>query len=126
MKRLLPLLFAIVAFAGCSSDEPGKDESTSACSTPAVVRDRRGLDGCGYLLQLQDGSLLEPQIVFRCGTPPLPEDEPLDPMIGFELIDGKKVMIGYVPLDSAMSICMVGKVVRITCITEVHTPSEDK
>jgi hypothetical protein len=126
MKRLLPLLFAIVALAGCSSDEPGKDKSTTSCSTPAIIKDMTGLDGCGYVLQMQDGSLLEPLIVFRCGTPPIPENEPADPMAGFELIDGKKVMIDYVPLDSAVSICMVGRVVRITCITEVDAPSEDK
>ncbi len=126
MKGSLPLLLAILALAGCSSDELEKKDAVTSCSTPATVKDMTGVDGCGYVLQLQDGSLLEPYIVFECGTPPLPPNPPANPMVGFELIDGKKVMIDYVPLDSAMSICMVGKVVRITCITEAASQFEEK
>jgi hypothetical protein len=125
MKRSLSLLFAIAAFAGCSSDEPGKNES-GTCSTPAVVKDMTGLDGCGFVFQLQDGSVLEPFIVFECGTPPLPPDPPANPLTGFEFIDGKKVMIDYELVDDAGSICMVGKVARITCITEARSQSEEK
>jgi PKD repeat protein len=72
------------------------------CSLYGTVVDYTGLDGCGLLIQLDNGEMLEPvQIV--------PE---------FKLKGGQRVMLSYTELPAA-SICMVGKTVRIDCIREV-------
>jgi hypothetical protein len=109
---LLLVLLSMVVLTSC-------DESQPECSVPAVIRDLRGLDGCGFVFELQDGSRLEPQQVFRCGTPPLAEMTD-DPLADFPMVDGKNVLIGYEEINSA-SICMVGKTVKITCITDARS-----
>ncbi len=85
----------------------------------ATVKDLTGLDGCGFVFELSDGSKLEPVRPFiRCGTPPLPKEVTEDPLYNFQFVDGKKVRIAYEEITEAASICMVGKVVKITCIEE--------
>lgn len=116
MKTLILILLAIV-FLSC------ENESVGDCTVPATVLDFTGFDGCGFVLELEDGSRIEPIRPFiDCGTPPLPKEITEDPLYNFEFIDGKKVRISYRETDSP-SICMVGPVVKITCITEVITPS---
>ena len=68
-----------------------------------VVKDYTGLDGCGFVIELEDGSLLEPADVM------VPD---------FEFKDDQKVWLSYVPLDNQVSVCMVGTSVRITGIEE--------
>lgn len=95
------------------------DAYNSSCSTYATVRDLTGLDGCGFVFELEDGSRIEPirQVLF-CGTPPLPKEITEDPLYGFEFVEGKVVKISYKETKRA-SICMVGSMVEIICITEV-------
>jgi hypothetical protein len=86
----------------------------------ATVKDLTGLDGCGFVFELSDGSKLEPiRQVIRCGTPPLPKEVTEDPLYNFQFVDGKKVRIAYEEITEAASICMVGKVVKITCLKEI-------
>jgi hypothetical protein len=89
----------------------------------ATVRDLTGLDGCGFVFELADGTKLQPQMLGYCGTPPLPKEVTENPLYNFQFIDGKQVRIGFEEVTDAMSICMVGKVVKITCI-EAITLSE--
>lgn len=119
MRILSILLLAVVIF-GCDS-EP----TVGRCGTPATVRDLRGLEGCGFVFELQDGRRLEPQFIGWCGTPPLSQEQIQDPLNDFEFVDGKKVTIGYEVLKDIGSICMVGDVVKITCLEEVGN-TEDK
>lgn len=114
MKTLIITLFAVVLLS-C------ENESVGDCTVPATVRDLTGLDGCGFVLELEDGSRLEPLRVFRCGTPPLAKEEADDPLLNFEMHDGQKVRISYTETESP-SICMVGPVVKITCITALISP----
>ena len=72
------------------------------CSLYGTVVDYTGLDGCGLLIQLDNGEVLEPQQI-------VPE---------FTLKDGQRVVLSYTEMPSA-SICMVGKIVRIDCIREI-------
>lgn len=116
--RLLFLL-VVLLLVQCA-DEPSPSES---CSTPATVRDVSETGGCGFVLELIDGTLLDPIEVFRCGTPPFPEFEAEDPLSTFEFVDGKKVLIDYVQ-ENAVTIC-VGQPVRITCIREQPVPTQD-
>lgn len=121
MKKFA-LLFVVALFTlQCSEEE--RTERTlgdpSECNTRATVRDLRGLDGCGFVFELQDGTRLEPLVRFWCGTPPVTE-APADPLKDFEFVDGKVVTIGYEVTDMG-SVCMVGPVVIINCISEVAT-----
>ena len=121
MKNRIILLvaLALLSLSAC------ENELEQKCSELAVVKDLTGLDGCGFVFQLTDGSYLEPQPVFWCGTPPL-IDAPKNVLEDFEFVEGKTVSIGYEVIPDAVSICMVGKIVRITCIEEVmvHQPHE--
>jgi hypothetical protein len=117
MKKILTLLFVSMIVFSCTDDI----EVDEGCSTPATVKDLTGLDGCGFVFELEDGTRLEPQRIFFCGTPPLPKEAIEDPLYNFQFVDGKKVLIDYEELDGAMSICMAGPVVRITCLKEVTT-----
>jgi hypothetical protein len=112
MKKLFLLLMMVSA--ACSKEEIDR----TTCSVEATVRDLTQLDGCGFVFELNDGTRLEPQRLFYCGTPPLPKEVTDDPLFNFQFVDGKKVKIAYQPV-SALSICMVGSVVKITCLTEM-------
>lgn len=102
-------------------DNPG----TGDCLIPATVRDLTGFDGCRWVLELADGSRLEPEMPYlMCGTPPLPKEITEDPLYNFELRDGQKVRISYVETNRP-SICMVGPTVKITCIEEVNSIPEE-
>jgi hypothetical protein len=59
-----------------------------------------------------------------CGTPPLPKEITENPLYNFQWIDGQKVRIAYEEIPDAASICMVGKIVKITCLQEVTTTTE--
>ena len=66
--------------------------------------DNSGLDGCKYLIVLENGKRLEPLIV---------EDK------NFKFRDGQKIRLTYEQEREMMSICMAGQGVRVTCIEEV-------
>jgi PKD repeat protein len=72
------------------------------CSLYGTVADYTGLDGCGLVIKLDNGELLEPQQIVP----------------NFELKAGQRVMLSYTEIPYA-SICMAGKIVRIDCIREV-------
>jgi hypothetical protein len=120
-NAIIPFFLLAVTCFNCAYDD--LDGSSAGCTTRATVVDLTGLDGCGWVFELEDGTRLEPMMVFRCGTPPMP-DEALNPLDKFEFVNGKRVLIGYEETHS-MSICMVGPTVKITCITEVTTPSNE-
>jgi hypothetical protein len=119
MKKLLPILLLAFVFTQCDEDD------NAQCSIVATVRDLTGFDGCGIVLELEDGSRIEPVLpILFCGTPPLPKEITEDPIYGFEFVDGKRVKISYKETGD-FSICMIGPVVKITCIEEVIGPTSD-
>jgi len=77
-----------------------KADQAPGCGTPATVRNLTGFDGCGYVLQLDNGKRLEPH-----GTL----------WQSFAKQDGARVTISY-EVAPAASICMVGEGVELTCI----------
>lgn len=101
-------------FTACSEEKV----STATCSTAATVRNLSGLDGCGWVFELNDGTKLNPYSIGYCGTPPLPKEVTESPLYNFEYVDSKKVMINYEILDDIATVCMSGKVVKITCISD--------
>jgi hypothetical protein len=118
MKITFFLLLLSSLFYQCDNQNMGD------CSVPATVRDLTGLDGCGFVLELTDGTKLLPQQIIRCGTPPQTKEMNDDPLLGFEFIDGKKVRISYEKING-QSICMAGPMVKITCIEEVTSIPEE-
>jgi hypothetical protein len=118
MKTLTFILSLLSAtlFWSCEDDKINNVSCTDG--ELATVKDLTGLDGCGFVFELSDGTRLEPMRLLFCGTPPLPEEVTEDPLYNFQFIDGKQVRIKYEVLPDAASICMVGKIVKITCIEE--------
>jgi hypothetical protein len=118
MKKFLSICILVVMGSLIACEE---ETTTNTCNpgTLATVKDLTGLDGCGFVFELTDGTRLEPVRLFYCGTPPLPKEVTEDPLYNFELTDGKKVRINYVEANDVATICMAGKTVRITCIEEV-------
>ncbi len=123
MKTLLSTLLFLstsVTFWCCE-----EDMMTVSCDNAvlATVKDLSGLDGCGFVFELADGTRLEPQMLGYCGTPPLPKEVTENPLYNFQWVDGKQVRIGFEEVPDVMSICMVGRSVKITCIEEIN-PTE--
>ena len=99
MKRFLSLLIlnGLLFIISCED----KDE-TLDCDIKATLRDYTGLDGCGFVLVLDNGEVLE-----MGGF----DEEP-----GFQFNDGMEVSISYEEMQGMATICMVGPVVRIMCM----------
>ncbi|WP_421871767.1 hypothetical protein [Marinoscillum sp.] len=111
----------VIAISSCADESLQPEEQ---CSTHAVIEDWSGLDGCGYLLKLDNGEYLEPIIVGYCGTPPISEEQMNDPLANFSMEDGMEVLIDYDVASEYGSICMKGTTVKITCIQEVGSTTE--
>jgi hypothetical protein len=77
--------------------------TTSNCTTEGIVKDMTGLDGCKFIIQLTDGTKLNPIEL---------SDK------SFQLKDGQKIRFSYEAID-AMNICMAGETVKVTCINEI-------
>ena len=99
MKRFLPLLILTGLLFIISCED--KDE-TLDCDIKATLRDYTGLDGCGFVLVLDNGEVLE-----MGGF-----DEDPD----FQFNDGMDVSISYEEMQGMATICMVGPIVRIMCM----------
>ena len=65
-----------------------------------TVVDMTGLDGCGFNIRLDNGTLLEPINLDKY------------PQIK---INNQRIQFTYKDIDDRMSICMVGPMVEITC-----------
>ena len=75
-----------------------------SCGTLATVKDNSGLDGCKFLIILDNDQRLEPLVV---------EDK------SFEFKDGQRIRLNYEQEREMMSVCMSGMGVKVTCIEEV-------
>jgi hypothetical protein len=116
MKKIFAVLSCILALASCDND----NAPSKSCSTPVTVRNFSGLDGCGYVFELGDGTIIEPYLVLYCGTPPLPKEITQDALYRFNWVDGKKVFIDFNVIDSLASTCMAGKIAKITCLRDAE------
>jgi hypothetical protein len=117
MTRLFAILLTASIFLACS-EENAPPITENNCSIPAIVVDLTGLDGCGFAFELEDGTRLLPVKVLYCGTYPLPDNLPPDPIHTFEFVAGKKVFIEYTVSENYAGACMAGQYVSVTCISE--------
>ena len=77
------------------------------CNLTGTVKDYTGLDGCGLLIELDNGVVLEPA----------------EMVPNFVIYDGQRVRLSYTELKDRASICMAGVIARIDCISEIQDDS---
>jgi hypothetical protein len=97
--KITLIAFALLLVLSCRNEE-----DTFLCSEKATLRDFTGLDGCSYVLVLDDEEVLEIGDL---------EFEP-----DFQFRDGLRVSVSYEELSSS-SVCMVGSIVRVLCIDPI-------
>ena len=93
MKKICLLPLCLLFFA-CHNPSLGSKEFKG------VVTDLTGLDGCGMIIYLDNGTNLQPA--------ELPQ--------GFVLQKNKRVKLRYILLKDRMSTCMRGSMAKITSI----------
>ncbi len=77
----------------------------------ALILDYAGLDGCGWIIMLETGERLEPANLHQFDIEPA---------------DSLPVNLTYTEIKDMMSICMVGKIVHISCITTTSGADKNK
>jgi hypothetical protein len=79
------------------------DSSTKSCPNglPGTLVDATGLDGCGWLIELDNGTTLEPVGLSEFDVP---------------LVDGKRIYVEYAVMPLSPSICMAGTKAKIKCL----------
>ena len=97
--KITLLAFVLLLVLSCRNED-----DTFLCDEKAILRNFTGLDGCSYVLVLDDEQVLEIGDL---------EVEP-----DFQFRDGLRVSVTYEELSSA-SICMVGSIVRVLCIDPI-------
>jgi hypothetical protein len=95
MKVLILSTFLLLIFSAC-------DRTSCENAQAATILDYTGLDGCGLVLKLQSGEVLEPTNLNDFNITPT---------------DGMKVWVKYHGVGM-MSICMVGPTVEIDCLAK--------
>lgn len=119
LLHLIVFITLLISLNSCGLTDPEEQVAPAGCDTFATIKNLQGLDGCGFVLVLDSGEKLEPVLPYRgwCGTV---TEEQKTAWEKFDLVDGKRVKIGYKEV-SRPSICMVGKTVEVTCITQVQS-----
>ena len=105
MKYIAVIGLIMVAMFSCNKDD---DDFTNCYAGPCTgdvkgqLLDYNGLDGCGWVIKLDEGGILEPTN--------------LDDFVT-DLVDGEIVYVDYVISAQLASICMVGEVVDLRCVS---------
>ena len=94
----LSIIISILTITGCEGD-PSDDVKEST----GIVKDYTGLDGCGFVIELSDGTKLEPFYIDS----------------SFVFKHDQHVFVEYAILEDHASICMVGYPSRIYTIREI-------
>jgi hypothetical protein len=112
---VIALAVMLTSLFKCSKQEKTAEYVPVGCSEIASVVDFEGLDGCGLMLELEDGTRLNPEKRVYIQAPKQEDD----PLYYFTLTAGEKVKVTYRDTNG-MDACMAGKTVFITCITKIH------
>lgn len=77
----------------------------SKCPESVHVKllNKTGFDGCGWVFQLDDNSYLEPLNLND---------------FDMKLEEGKNFHVSFTEMENVASICMIGKIVKIKCVSE--------
>lgn len=91
---LVSFIFLLSISVSCNkTEQPDKDAVT------ATLSDYTGLDGCSWVIKLENGEVLEPTNLDG---------------FNIDMEEGKKIWITYVLSQYQVSICMVGPKIDIT------------
>ena len=96
-QKILVLALLIVAIQSCSK------ESECENSHSAKLVDMTGLDGCSWMIELNDGTKLKPTNLND---------------FNINLQENQKIWVVYHTAAQMASICMHGEIVTIDCISE--------
>ena len=115
-SKFVTLLIALGAFS-CHEEGPcGK----GMCDLGATVRDYGGEDGCGFVLEGDNGKIYVPVSPWGwCGTGVSQEEMEKYPLYGFEWEDGKRVAFSFENQKGDWTNCASAKGVLITCFEEL-------
>ena len=103
MQKVLAFLVILSVWSCKTKKEIGGENP--ACNIEATVKDFTGLDGCTFLIVLDNGDKLLPAKI---------NNE------AFELKDNQRIRFAYKEMPDMMSICMAEKMaVEVTCIEEL-------
>ena len=97
--KITLLAFVLLLVLSCRNED-----DTFLCDEKAILRNFTGLDGCSYVLVLDDDKVLEIGDL---------EFEP-----DFQFRDGLRVSVTYEEVSS-VSICMLGQIVRVLCVDPI-------
>ncbi|TYB78854.1 hypothetical protein [Bizionia myxarmorum] len=87
-----------------NDDNPSKtDISICENAIEGKLLNMTGLDGCGWMIELEDGNKLEPINLNS---------------FNISMVEGKKVNLNYTEVNDRAGICMAGKIVELTCLLE--------
>ena len=89
---LLAFFISITFFSCIKNDQP------EISTAKATLHDYTGLDGCSWIIRLDNNEALEPSSLGESNV---------------EFIEGKKVWVKYSIAENQFSICMVGQKVDI-------------
>jgi len=95
-KTLIFTFASLLLFMGCTKSHKGLLAGT--------IHDYTGFDGCGLVLELENGTVLEPR-----NWSSFEND--------VHLTDNQKVWVKYHSTEGA-SICMVGEIVKLDALEE--------
>ena len=95
LKKITWISLTLLLFMACTKNK-------CSDSVKAELKDLSGLDGCGFVIELENGNKLEALNVSD---------------FNIELKDGKKVWVSYhLTTNFIGTICMVGDIVEVDCI----------
>ena len=102
MQKLIPLLLLILCLACKSSQKNTESKDLTKCNTTATVKDYSGLDGCNFMLLIENG---EKWLAIGARE------------LGWRFKDGQNIRFGYQEVEPMASVCMAEQnMVKLTCI----------
>jgi hypothetical protein len=100
MYKLLILLSSFFLLTGQTCKQKNGSQNAD-CQVMGTIKDFKGLDGCGFMIVLENGNKLQP-IKYSSEN--------------LEIKDGQKIKFSYKEITNQVGICMAGKMVEVTCI----------
>ena len=107
MYKLLVLLSGFFLLTGqtCKQKNGGQNAD---CKIIGTIQDFQGLDGCGFMIVLENGEKLQP-VKYTTDN--------------FDIKDGQKIKFNFEEVTNQIGICMAGKMVEVTCIEFLENTS---
>ena len=99
-NNIVLLLSLILLTWSCANTK--NDTSNCLNSVKGTLVNKTGLDGCGWMIALNDGKTVNPTNLNS---------------FDIKLIDNTKIKFSYLEKNDLFDTCMAGKIVEITCVT---------